>query len=181
MLQGKHTGLRAVEKTDLPQLMEWRNRPHFRQYFREFLELNSSKQERWFERLVLGDPNTIMFSIVSLETGELLGACGLCYIDWQDRSADFSIYIGKDDLYIDDKYADDAARTMIKYGIEELSLHRFWSEIYDFDEAKVEMFGRLGFTLDGRHRQTHWTHGRWCDSLFYGLLSTDPGIELSER
>ena len=40
-----------------------------------------------------------------LATGRLLGACGLCYIDFINRSADFSIYIGADDLYIDELYA----------------------------------------------------------------------------
>jgi len=28
----------------------------------------------------------------------------------------------------------------------------------------------LGFTLDGRHRQTHWAEDAWHDSLFYGVL-----------
>ncbi|MDR0871373.1 MAG: GNAT family N-acetyltransferase [Planctomycetaceae bacterium] len=173
MLKGKYTALRAVEKDDLPQLMEWRNRPEYRRFFREYLELNADKQQRWFDKLVLNDPNTVMFAIASLETGELLGACGLCYINWQNRTADFSIYIGKDNLYIDDKYAVDAANVMIRYGINELGVHRFWSEIYDFDEQKVRMFNTLGFTLDGRHRKTHWTEGKWCDSLYYALLDDD--------
>jgi RimJ/RimL family protein N-acetyltransferase len=173
MLKGNVTGLRAIERKDLSQLMEWRNQPSFRKYFREFRELNSSKQELWFDKLVMNDPNTMMFSIVDIETSELLGACGLCYIDWQNRNADFSIYIGKDHLYIDSKYAVDAAKIMIKYGFEELNLHRFWSEIYDFDEAKKQFFQTLGFTLDGQFRQTHWTEGRWCDSLFFSLLPTD--------
>jgi RimJ/RimL family protein N-acetyltransferase len=173
MLKGKVTGLRAIEKEDLPQLMEWRNQPSFRKYFREFRELNSSKQELWFDRLVMNDPNTIMFSIIDIETSELLGACGLCYIDWQNRSADFSIYIGKDHLYIDNIYAIDAAKIMMKYAFEELNLHRLWSEIYDFDEAKKQFFQTLRFTLDGQFRQTHWTEGQWCDSLFFSLLVND--------
>ena len=111
-----------------------------------------------------------MFSIVDINTGELLGACGLCYIDWINRNADFSIYIGKDDLYIDERYAIEAAQIMMKYGFEELNLHRLWSEIYSFDEAKKVMFDRLGFKLEGVHKETHWTEGKWCDSLFYGYL-----------
>ena len=74
-----------------------------------------------------------------------MGACGLCYIDWINRNADFSIYIGKDDLYIDEKYAIDAAQLMMKYGFEELNLHRLWAEIYNFDELKKIMFDKLGF------------------------------------
>ena len=101
----------------------------------------------------------------------MLGACGLCYIDWLNRNADFSIYIGADDVYIDRDFAPDAGRTLLRYGFSELNLHRIWAEIYDFDEPKQKLFATLGLTMDGRHRQTHWTEGPWCDSLFYSILS----------
>lgn len=168
MLQGNKVGLRAVGKNDLEKLLAWRNQPEFRKYFREYRELNSTNQENWFEKFVMQDRNTEMFAIIELENNQLIGACGLCYIDWINRSADFSIYIGKDNLYIDSVYAIDAAKVMMKYGFEELNLHRLWSEIYDFDEAKKEMFKVLGFSLEGRHKETHWTDGKWCDSLFWG-------------
>lgn len=177
MLKGQFVGLRAIEEADLPQLMQWRNRPEFRRYFREYRELNATQQRQWFDSKVNGDPCTRMFAIVSLEDGRLLGAGGLCYIDWVNRTADLSIYIGADDLYIDDRYAPDAARVIVRYGYDELGLHRLWSEIYEFDTAKQRFFDGLGFTLDGRHRQTHWAEGAWHDSLFYSLLSTDPAAK----
>ena len=172
MLKGKYVGLRAIEESDLSQLLLWRNQPNYRRFFREYRELSQTNQRNWFDSKVLNDKSTEMFSIVDVNTGELLGACGLCYIDWINRNADFSIYIGKDDLYIDEKYAIEAAQIMMKYGFEELNLHRLWSEIYSFDEAKKVMFDRLGFKLEGAHRETHWTEGKWCDSLFYGYLRT---------
>lgn len=174
MLKGAHVGLRAIEPDDLPVLLDYRNRPEFRRFFREYRELSSRHQEAWFEKMVMNDPSVRMFSIVELKTGRLLGACGLCYIDFINRTADFSIYIGADDLYIDDKFAPDAARILIRYGFEELHLHRLWSEIYSIDEAKDRFFRELGFHLDGRHRETHWTEGRWVDSLYWSLLETDP-------
>ncbi|MBF0369954.1 MAG: GNAT family N-acetyltransferase [Magnetococcales bacterium] len=173
MLTGKHTGLRAIERDDLKPLLNWRNKPKFRRYFREYRELSMAQQERWFEKVVLGDPNTRMFAIVSLADNQLLGAAGLCYIDGINRNADLSIYIGHDDLYIDDHYALDAARVLLKYGFEELSLHRIWAEIYSIDNDKKCFFDHLGFTLEGTHRQTHWTEGGWTDSLFYGLLAPE--------
>jgi hypothetical protein len=174
MLKGRHVGLRAIEREDLPQLLEFRNRPHFRRFFREYRELSSSHQERWFENVVMADQTVRMFSIVALDSGRLLGACGLCYMDFINRTADFSIYIGADDLYIDDVFAPDAARVLIRYGFEELNMHRLWTEIYDIDERKAAFFASLGFQLDGRHRQTHWTEGRWVDSLYWSLLDSDP-------
>ena len=35
MICGKHVSLRAIEKEDLSQLMEWRNKPELRKFFRE--------------------------------------------------------------------------------------------------------------------------------------------------
>jgi RimJ/RimL family protein N-acetyltransferase len=173
MIEGVHTGLRAIERADLAELLEWRNRPDFRRNFREFRELSMAQQERWYEERVLKDPATHMFAIVPRATGRLLGACGLCYIDWVNRSADFSIYIGHDDAYIDDLYAPDAAEALLGYAFDELGLHRVWCEIYGFDRAKQLLLPRLGFALDGRHRETHWAEGAWHDSLFYGVLERD--------
>ena len=173
MLKGKEVGLRAVERRDLTELLEWRNQPDFRRFFREYRELNFDNQSSWFESKVLSDEHTRMFSIVNLGTSELLGACGLCYIDWPNRCADFSIYIGNNNLYIDSVYAVDAAKTMIKYGFEELNLHRMWSEIYDIDEKKKEFFRVLGFKHEATHISTHWTEGKWVNSLYYRLLEDD--------
>jgi RimJ/RimL family protein N-acetyltransferase len=173
MLKGEKVGLRAIEHDDLPQLLEWRNRPEYRRFFREYREISMSQQIAWFESTVLKDSRTIMFSIVEQTSQRLLGACGLCYIDWVNRNADFSIYIGADDLYIDGLLAPDAALTMARYAFDELCMHKLWCEIYCFDKLKIKFFDNLGFTLDGRHRQTHWAEGAWHDSLFYGLLSDE--------
>ena len=174
MLAGKSVGLRAIETHDLPQLLAWRNDPRLRRYFREVRKLNLTQQRQWFDTKVNNDPATRMFAIVERARQRLLGACGLCYIDWVNRSADFSLYIGADDLYIDERFAPDAAVTMIGYAFDELGLHRLWSEIYAFDAPKQRFFESLGFSLDGRQRQTHWAEGAWHDSHFYSLLATDP-------
>jgi RimJ/RimL family protein N-acetyltransferase len=173
MLEGQFTGLRAIERSDLPLLMEYRNRPEFRRFFREYRELSMENQNFWFEEVVMKDPKTIMFAIVELETNRLLGACGLCYIDWINKNADFSIYIGADELYIDEKYAPDAGNTMARYAFGELGLHRLWAEIYDFDNLKKLFFENMGFKLEGKHRETHWSEGKWHNSLYYSLLQNE--------
>jgi len=171
MLKGSFVGLRAIERADLPILLEFRNKPEYRRYFREYRELSMENQKVWYEENVMKDPKTVMFSIIELESDRLLGACGLCYIDWINKNADFSIYIGADNLYIDDNFAPDAGSIMARYGFEELGLHRLWAEIYDYDDLKRKFFEKLGFKLEGRHRETHWSEGKWHDSLFYSLLN----------
>lgn len=173
MLNGEFVALRAIERADLAQLLAWRNRPEMRRYFREYRELGGDQQNAWYENVVLKDPATRMFSIVERASDRLLGACGLCYINWVDRNADFSIYLGADDLYIDARLAPDAARVLMRYGFDELGLHRLWSEIYAFDQAKQALFESLEFQLEARYRESHWSEGGWHDSLIYGRLVSD--------
>lgn len=173
MLKGKITGLRAIEMEDLPYLLKWRNKPEYRRYFREYRELSMSHQSNWYESQILKDQKTVMFSIIELSSQRLLGSCGLCYIDWVNCNAEFSLFIGANSLYIDNIFAPEAALIMISYAFQELGMHRIWSEIYEFDKQKKLLFEILGFSLDGQHRQTHWTEGKWHDSLFYGLLEDE--------
>ena len=173
MISGENIGLRAIEKKDLSQLMQWRNNPELRKFFRETDEINSINQEKWFESIIAKNSIHKMFSIIKLDTNELMGACGLCYIDWVNRSADFSIYLGYDNLYIDEKYAVEAAKLMRNYGFNVLNLHRLWAEIYSIDEPKKNFFDILGFTLDGVMREAYWYDNKWHSSLFYSLLSSD--------
>lgn len=173
MLTGQYVGLRAIEESDLDPLRQWRNRPEYRQYFREYREISALEQQRWYEREVIGNPRTRMFAIVDKTNDQLLGACGLCYIDPVRRSADFSIYIGAHNLYIDDQFAPDAGKVLIEYGFHELNLHRIWAEIYDIDIAKQNFLPKLGFKLDGRLRDAHFTGGKWCSSFMYSILDDE--------
>lgn len=175
MIKGKLTGLRAIEKEDLNKFLKWRNNPNLRKNFREFKELNSVNQEIWFNNIVMNSPNNIMFSIVNLENNELIGACGLNYIDWVNRNADLSIYIGFKNEYIDDLYAPDACKLLLEYGFNELNLHRIHVEIYDFDLDKKGLLDKLNFNYDGMLRETHWTDGKWANSLYYSILEQEFG------
>jgi RimJ/RimL family protein N-acetyltransferase len=172
MIEGSVTTLRAIEEQDLETLRLWRNQPHFRRFFREHREISTTMQRRWFESIVLNDPRTRMFSIVEKSNGRLLGACGLCWIDWINRSADFSLYIGADDVYIDEVFAPDAGKLLMDFGFAQLGLHRIWAEIYHTDAAKIALFPTLGLIPEGRHRHTAWKDGQWVDSLFFARLAS---------
>lgn len=172
MIKGKKVGLRAVEKPDLQQLRDWRNLESFRKNFREVRELNMLSQEKWYEKLNLST-NDFMFTIVDLSTNEVIGACGLLYINWIIRSADFSFYIGKDELYIDEQgYADESAKLLIDYGFNQLNLHKIWMELYEFDKLKINFFkDKFLFKVDGILRDNCFENGKYWNSLIISLLN----------
>jgi len=173
MIKGKITGLRAIEPKDLEKLKDWRNDQDFRKYFREFRELNDIDQINWLEK-VSKNKNDFMFSIIELSTGKLIGACGLLYTNWIIRAADFSFYIGKDRMYIDEKYAIDASQTLIEYGFKDLNLNKIWMELYEFDKRKLDIFiKKLKFIKEGTLRENCFFDGKYYDSIIISRLKSD--------
>jgi RimJ/RimL family protein N-acetyltransferase len=174
MIKGKLIGLRAIEKEDLSQMRDWRNIEKFRRNFREFRELNLINQENWFAR-VNSSLNDFMFLIVRLHDNKPIGACGLLYINWVIRSADFSFYIGLDDMYIDDKgYAKEAAQLLIKYGFHTLNLHKIWMELFEFDKQKLLFFlNEFNFHRDGILRDNCFEEGVYYNSIVLSLLASE--------
>lgn len=174
MIKGEKVYLKAIEREDLPYLMDWRNRPDFRKYFREYREINSDMQEKWYENKVINDNSTIMFSIKDIENNQLLGCCGLCYINWIHRYADLSLYIGWNNEYIDNKgYALEACELLFNYAFNELNLNKIWTEIYEFDNKKKNLYESMGFKVDGILRQNYFYDGKWWNSYILSLLKDD--------
>lgn len=175
MIKGKLVGLRAVEKTDLSILRGWRNIPEFRKNFRESRELSMANQERWFEKIVVESPNDFMFVIERLKDNLSIGICGLVYVNWIIRSADFSFYIGHKEQYIDNEgYALEAAKLLLNYGFNNLNLHKIWMELYEFDKKKINFFTKkLNFKKDGELRDNCFEDGKYWNSHVYSLLDSE--------
>ena len=174
MIKGEKVGLRAVEPSDLPLLQEWRNIERFRRNFREVRELNSVNQEQWFHKLNQST-NDFMFTITRHSDDQPIGACGLLYVNWFIRSADLSFYIGYEQQYIDSYgFAEEAVHLLLRYGFDNLNLHKIWMELYAFDSTKLDFFvKRFGFEVDGILRDNCFEDGRYWNSYMLSLLCDD--------
>lgn len=173
MIKGEVVQLRAMEKEDLNLLKQWRNIESFRKNFREHRELNNYNQEKWFEKTVSSSCD-YMFIIERSSDNLPLGACGLLYINWQLRTADFSFYIGYNELYIDNEYAPEAIKLLIMYGFNVLNLNKIWMELYEFDLKKLNIFLEdFNFKKDGKLRQNAFEEGKYFDSYIISLLKDE--------
>ena len=180
MIRGELVGLRALEKEDLIHLRDWRNLSHFRKHFREIRELSLNDQESWFNHLQQTRDKNFMFGIVRLSDGKLIGACGLLYVNWVIRSADYSFYIGENEAYIDDKgWAKEATKLLLQYGFNNLNLNKVWMELYEFDSQKISFFmNEFQFAQDGILRDNCYEEGRFWNSLLISLLKKDYNLKL---
>ena len=170
MLKGKKIILESVEEEHLDQFRIWRNDPDLRKYFREHREISKYMQSKWFER-ISNDKNQFNFSIKEKETSNLIGHCGLYYIDWVNRTGEFGIYIG-DEKYRSGGYGSDSLRCLIKYGFSELNLNKIWCEVFDNNKS-ISLYKRLGFAHEGTMREHYYNDGKYWDSHFLSLLKRD--------
>ncbi len=174
MIKGTLVDLRAVEREDLKTMRDWRNNFEFRKNFREYRELNMEMQNKWFEKFVVGDNNTLMFIIERLGDSKPIGACGLVYINWLVRSADLSFYIGEGNAYIDSKgYADEALNLLVSYAFGQLNMHKLWTELYEFDSKKIEFYEKHKFKKDAVLRDNCFEDGRYWNSYIYSLIQDE--------
>ena len=172
MIKGKKIYLSKVERENIEHLRGWRTDPELRKYFREHKELNKDNQIIWYENKVLKDPNQYNFEIRDNTNNLLIGHCGLYYINWTSRTAEFGIYIG-DKEYRKGGYGSDALRTLISYGFNDLNMNRIWCEVYNNNEGALEVYKHVGFIYEGKLRENYYNEGKYWDSHIMGMLKKE--------
>ena len=182
--------LKPIESNDLLQLKKWRNQSDLMSRARGWKKLSSVDQEKWFNSLY-GDkhPENIMFGIfleVSSkdlffgnkvehphDDGEkidrLVGVCGLCHIDYINRSAEISIYIG-DKEYQRKGHALSSLQELKRIAFEEMNLRRLWVEAYTGGPAMHNLFKKAGYEKEAVLKKTTFKFNDWQDSVFYTLF-----------
>ena len=71
-------------------------------------------------------------------------------------------------------YATEALRAILRFGFEEMDLHRIYANTIGDNHESVRLLERLGFIREGTRRESSWEDdGRFHDSAMYGLLHSE--------
>ena len=170
MIIGKKVILDIPEEKHLSKMLEWRNDPEFRQYYREYRVLSYENQLKWWKDKILNDDTWQYFVFKPIDEDEIAGVIGLTYIHPVYKTAEFAICVDKNCR--NNGYGSDALRTIIKYGFEQLNLNRIWCEVYSNNKA-VDVYRHIGFKDEGILRQTVFKNGEYLDSYVLGMLKSD--------
>jgi len=54
-----------------------------------------------------------------------------------------------------------------------LNLHKIWTEIYEYDDKKLNLYKKIGFKEDGRLRDNNYFDGKWWDSIMLSILKNE--------
>ncbi len=181
MIIGKRLILEEIDPDNIEQLRQWRNDPALRRYYREWKDISKDKQTAWYaERGNNTNPNHIYFQIMERkldENGEpvglerdLIGCCGLHYIDWRLRSAEFGIFLAKSQ---GKGFGKESLQMLFDYGFRECALHKIWAEVYNFNNAFGLYKDGLGMKEDGILRHSQFVEGEYCNSTILSVLEDE--------
>ena len=71
------------------------------------------------------------------------------------------------------RVADDAARLLQRYLLDELRYHRLELACYGFNERAIRHAERVGFVREGVQRRAYLRHGQWQDAVLFSLIRED--------
>jgi len=81
-------------------------------------------------------------------------------------------------LYFEDdnalhQFGEEALSLGLRYGFMELSLHRLWTELSEYNPVKLEIFEKVGFLREVQRREGFFFDGKFYDQLDYAILKPE--------
>ena len=168
MIYGKKTRLRRIEREDIPTFVRWFSDPEVREYLLINRPISIAEEEKWFERK-LEEEGSDIFAIETAD-GTHIGNIELMDIDLRHRHAELGIVIGEK-AYWNKGYGSDAIHTLLRFGFEEMNLHRIYLRVYDDNARGIHAYAKCGFRHEGRLREANFRQGKYHDELVMGILA----------
>jgi len=110
------------------------------------------------------------FAIEVRSSGNLTGAIGLV-VNPRHVRAELGYWIGQP--YWNQGYCTEAAREVVRYGFEELGLHRIHAMHLSRNPASGRVMKNIGMRHEGRHREHVKKWDKFEDLEIYGLLKDE--------
>ncbi len=156
MLKGEKVILRPVRRADIEYFLKWFNDPEVIQYLSMYVPMTEMAEEKYIEDLGTTRARTdtpLIIEVIEGDSTKPVGTIGLHGINNKDHTAMFGIAIGEKD-YWNRGYGTEAAHLIIKYGFQQLNLHRISSYAYSFTkEASGSTRGSDSSKRDGREKR----------------------------
>jgi RimJ/RimL family protein N-acetyltransferase len=165
-LNTKRLVIRPYSERDIPELLPLIGtrevaattlriaHPYTEQDARGFLELAKEPEKMWL-------------AITLRDDGRQIGGIGM-RIDGQHQHAELGYWLGVP--YWGQGYATEASREMLRYGFEDLKLHRIFATHFKHNPASGNILKKLGMRYEGCQREHLLKWGEFVDSEMYGLL-----------
>ncbi|TFG96004.1 N-acetyltransferase [Candidatus Thorarchaeota archaeon] len=172
MYYGELTCLRAVESSDIDEVLKHWNDLNFRRLLGPPIPWSRKFLETWLEKRINADPwkdKMIELAITNKATGEFLGFIHLEDIKRPHSRAEFGISIQNPDNR-SKGYGTDAIRVILWVAFNILGLHSVYLDTMEDNERAIRTYERVGFKRVGLLRETEFINGAYKGLLVMDIL-----------
>ncbi|MBK3497331.1 GNAT family N-acetyltransferase [Viridibacillus sp. YIM B01967] len=169
----KRLHLRKIQITDAPSLFKIWSDPEVT----KFMNINNFKNEdqthdmiRFLDKLSQ-DKLAIRYSIIELESNEIIGSCGYNSLDYENAKAEIGYDIAK--VFWGKGYAPEAISALMDYAFNGLNFNRVEAKVEPENLNSIKVLEKLKFTFEGTLRQNERSKGIFIDLNMYSRLKTD--------
>lgn len=110
-------------------------------------------------------------AVVTKENNKLIGACSIHISSPRNREGWIGYCYNRE--YWRKGYASEAANEIIRFGFEDLNLHRIFATCDPNNIGSAKVLEKIGMKREGRLRQHKWRKREWRDSSLYSILEQE--------
>lgn len=166
--------LREFQHDDWQAMAAYWRDPRYQRYYAEIEDVEAVVRELVSRCIAAQDVEprrTYQFAVVRKDGGRLIGNCGIRVNAPEHREANIGYELNPDAW--GQGLATEAAREIVRFGFEDLGLHRIWAECNAENAGSVRVLRKLGMQREARFRENQWFKDRWWDTEIYALLERE--------
>jgi RimJ/RimL family protein N-acetyltransferase len=178
MLKSERTYLRPTKADDIPHRYEWFNDAEFsRLYIGKSVYTSYEQVENEVRVAMQPTPYSglMELAIQTVEDNRHIGNTFFRKINWQDRHAEFGIFIGTKDRW-GSRLGSEVTKIMIDYGFRELGFHRLWLTVFAYNHRAIRCFEKCGFKKESVFREVIFSGGVFHDVVGMSILEGETEI-----
>lgn len=112
------------------------------------------------------------FAVHLKDLSEPIGIISLMNISKANAAADLSVILGHPE-HRGRGYGTEAIELILRYGFEDMRLHRIGLTVFEFNTAAISVYRKLGFREEGRLRQAIKRGNTFYDVVLMGILDSE--------
>lgn len=160
-LENSKVILRPIDENDTDNIVTWRNRESVKCHFIYQKPFTIEGHTAWLQNMVKTG-NVAQFIIYSQALEKDVGSVFLRDIDPDNRKAEYGIFIGEDDAR-GHGIGTAAAKLIIKYGFDELGLHKIFLRVFADNIRAIKSYEKAGFRQEAYLKDEVYISGTFHD------------------
>lgn len=168
-IEGEKIYLRPITIEDTELVVKWRNSENVVKNFLYRKPISEEEHIEWFKTKVQTG-KVHQFIICGIADDMPLGSVYLQNFDDENKKAEYGIFIGKQELY-GCGVGTAALSLLLKYGFDELSLHKIFGRVLSYNKASIVIAQKSGCVQEAYLKEEILINGKYEDILFMAKIN----------